>query len=337
LRFRLISRPSSKIAPAVLGTLTGTNLIAPYYHLVSDVENVYVKHLYPFKTSRQFSEDLDFLLRHYRSIGLQDLLAHQKAGEPITEKVFLLTFDDGFREVFDVIVPILKRKGIDATFFVNSAFVDNRELCYLNKASLLAERSRANQSVAVRQRILDVLQGGGIRGKDPAAAILSVSYRQRHRLDEVANLLDVDIQDHLRRDQPYLTSSQIRTILDMGFTIGGHSVDHPLYARLSLDEQLEETTASVIAMREAFALEYGVFAFPHNDNGVSRAFFERLHETGLVDLSFGTAGLVYDSVPNHLQRFSLEKPLDSAERILAFQQVRKFAKIATGKATILRN
>jgi peptidoglycan/xylan/chitin deacetylase (PgdA/CDA1 family) len=337
LRYRLISRPSSKIAPGVLRSLARTNLIVPYYHLVSDVENVYVKHLYGFKTTRQFSDDLDFLLRHYSPITLPDLLAHRQSGRPIADRAFLLTFDDGFREVFDVIVPILQRKGINATFFINSAFVDNRELCYLNKASLLVEKSRSVGSAVVGRQILEVLHAGGVRGPEPAQAILSVPYRQRQLLDQVADLLEVDVEGHLRRDRPYLTSVQIRTLLDMGFSIGGHSVDHPLYARLSLDEQLEETTASVRSLRDAFALDYGVFAFPHHDNGVSRAFFERLHQTGVVDLSFGTAGLVGDSVPNHVQRFSLENPLDSAEHILAFHQVRKLARIATGRATILRN
>ena len=37
-----------------------------------------------------------------------------------------LTFDDGFRELHDVVAPILLRKGIPATFFVNSAFIDNK-------------------------------------------------------------------------------------------------------------------------------------------------------------------------------------------------------------------
>jgi peptidoglycan/xylan/chitin deacetylase (PgdA/CDA1 family) len=337
LRYRVISGLSSRVGPAVLGRLTGTNLILPYYHLVSDVENVYVKNLYAYKTTREFTQDLDFLLRHYSPIDLQDLLTQHKSGRPIKANAFLLTFDDGFREVFDVIAPILRQKGVNATFFINSAFVDNQDLCYLNKASLLVEKWRAGRSAGLERRVSDFLRAYGIQGPSVSSGILSVTYSRRHLLDELAALLEVDVQHHLRRDQPYLTTVQIRKLLEMGFTIGGHSIDHPLYALLPIEEQLRETTASVSSLRQAFGLDYGAFAFPHHDNGVSSEFFARLRETGLVDISFGTAGLVYDSAPNHLQRFSLEKPLDSGERILAFQHVRKLARIVTGRATIARN
>jgi peptidoglycan/xylan/chitin deacetylase (PgdA/CDA1 family) len=336
LRHQVASRISASVRPAVLGALTKTNLIIPYYHLVSDAENLYVKHLYAYKTTAQFEEDIDFLLRHYTPISLQELLARRTSDRPIDSKSFLLTFDDGFREIFDVIMPILWRKGVSATFFVNSGFVDNRDMCYLNKASLIVETLRSTQP-AVRRRVAEYLNAHGFAGSSSEEAILSIPYARRCLLDGVATLLEVDIPDRLRRDQPYLTSDQIRILIEKGFAIGGHSVDHPLYMQLSLDEQLAETVPSVTELRQTFGLNYGAFAFPHHDNRVSREFFSRLVESGLVDISFGTSGLLYDDAPNHLQRFSLENPLAPAERILAFQQLRKLSKMLTGRGTIARN
>jgi peptidoglycan/xylan/chitin deacetylase (PgdA/CDA1 family) len=141
--------------------------------------------------------------------------------------------------------------------------------------------------------------------------------------------MNLDFGDYLLANRPYLASEQINRLIDKGFAIGAHSIDHPVYSSLSLEDQLHQTIESVRRVREIFHLRYGAFAFPFSDHNISKAFFAKLSNSGFVDLSFGTAGLVDDDVPNHLQRFSLEKPAVSASRILRFQHVRKLEKILT--------
>ena len=96
---------------------------------------------------------------------------------------------------------------------------------------------------------------------------------------------------------------QIKGLIKEGFNIGDHSIDHPLYSLLSLRDQLYQTIESVKLIRERFSLYYGAFAFPHSDNNVSKKFFVELYNSGLVDISFGTGGMIKDCVPNNLQRF----------------------------------
>ena len=73
---------------------------------------------------------------------LLDVIAWVRGETILPPNSFLLTFDDGFREIYDIIAPILLDKGIPATFFISSGFLDNRELCYQHKASLLVEKVR---------------------------------------------------------------------------------------------------------------------------------------------------------------------------------------------------
>src|SRR5262249_921534 len=151
----------------------------------------HVKHLYPYKTVARFTEDLDFLLKWYSPISLADLIAHVRSGQTLPESAFHLTFDDGFREMADVFAPILNAKGIPATFFVNSDFVDNAKLCYLNQASVLVELLRQRPSESVRQSVLNVLRGRNIVRDTAEAAILAVRYRDRDVLDEVARVANI--------------------------------------------------------------------------------------------------------------------------------------------------
>jgi peptidoglycan/xylan/chitin deacetylase (PgdA/CDA1 family) len=333
---RLATDVLAGVSPSLLTRMTRARLVIPYYHVVTDEDLWHVKHLYGYKSPKQFIEDLEFLLRYYSPIGLPDLLDHVKRGRALPSRALLLTFDDGFREMNDVVAPILSAKGVSATFFVNSAFIDNVELCYLNKASLLIEHVRTRASRAASATMVRLLERHQVRARDLESGIRAITYETRAVLDELVAAADVDVAGFLADHQPYLTSAAIQTLIARGFHIGAHSVDHPLYASLPLDEQVSQTVTSVTTIRSRFRLPYGAFAFPHSDHGVSKEYFQRVAATGTVDLSFGEAGLLGDSVVGNLQRFSLENPLEPAPRILAYHHARRLGKMLTGQARVTR-
>jgi peptidoglycan/xylan/chitin deacetylase (PgdA/CDA1 family) len=332
----ILSKAFSKIPTVILGKATRTRLIISYYHLVSDDDVIHVKHLYPYKNIRQFEGDLDFLLKKYTPVGLQEILNCIMIDRLLPEKAFLLTFDDGFREMCDVVAPILLRKGIPAIFFINSGFLDNKSLGYQHKASVLIEHLQHNITPPLEREIQSIFEDNGLAFSRILSGILSIKYHQRYLIDQIAQLANLDFDDYLWANTPYLTSSQIMQLIKDGFAIGAHSVDHPLYASLSLEEQLQQTLGSMKSIRDAFSLKYGAFAFPHTDHGVSLRFFEEIYASGIVDISFGTNGMIGDRFRRNLQRVSLEKPLLPAERILALHYARKLFKGAAGRGKITR-
>lgn len=286
--------------------------------MISDSHVSHTKYLYAHKNVAQFASDVDFFTTHFNPIQLTDLLSFIETGRTLPPQTLLLTFDDGFREMHDVVAPILLQKGIPAVFFINSSFTDNHDLCYQHKASLLVEHlHQKNLSIATKQQIQKTLPLNDIMLSDLPSAILSIKYNNRDLVDHIANILEIDFNDYLLRNRPYLTSEQVAGLVCDGFAIGAHSIDHPLYTDIEPDEQVRQTIESVAFVRGAFRLDYGAFAFPHSDHGVSRAYFSQIRESGLVDISFGTSGMIEDCVPNHFQRFSLEKPLLPAKDIFA--------------------
>ena len=100
-----------------------------------------MQHLYKARSIERFKEDLDFLLKHYKSISLQELITLNKSGKAITENCFHITFDDGLKEFYTVVAPILKERGVHATVFLNSNFIDNKELFFRFKASIIFEET----------------------------------------------------------------------------------------------------------------------------------------------------------------------------------------------------
>ena len=317
-------------------SLARSPLILPYYHMVSDESLPHIAPLYHYRTVQQFTDDVDFFLRHFQPVGLSDLLAHINGGKALPTRAFLLTFDDGFREMAEIVAPILKTKGVSAAFFINPAFVDNRELCLHQKIALLIEQLTREPSPILETKLAQLLKAKGVDGEAAIPMLRSVRYDRRSVLDEAAALCGVDFAAFLSRQKPYLTADQIRGLLRDGFGIGGHSVDHPFYGDLTLDEQLRQTHESVGYVREKFGVQQRAFAFPHSDTGVSRAFFERSYGDGTLEISFGTGGLLRDSWPRHFQRFSMEQTALPAKSIAAHQYARRAVQNMAGPAAARR-
>lgn len=332
---RWASRVYATVAFPLLRRLPGVNPLAVYYHIVSDARVPHVDNLYTFRNASQFSRDLDVLARCYRPLALPDFLASLKTGAALPKNSLLLTFDDGVRECHDVIAPILKRKGIPATFFLCSAFVDNRAWAFDFKKSVLADVLKRTQLKPGQELCLRrLLDGVGLRSLDLVEAVLGIDYPRSSVLDPVAALLDYDLASYLKYARPYLTSDQVRELLKEGHAIGAHSIDHPRYGDLPLDEQLRQTRESVRFVKDRFSLDYGVLAFPSSDANISRRFFREILDS--VDVCFGNHGLLDDCVPRCIQRTTMEKTRQSAEAILGTSYARRWFKRSMGKLMIQR-
>ena len=247
----------------LLTSLTKQKIIVPFYHTVAEQPLPHIKHLYRMKTVEEFQKDLDFLLKYFKPIDIETLY-HLHIHKTVLEKpVFHLTLDDGMKEIYEIVAPILLEKGVPATFFINSGFVDNKVLFYRHRESL----ERENE---------DICDKNGRK-----------------------------VDEFLAKEKPYLTTEQIQTLSKQGFTFGAHSVDHPYYYQISLDEQLRQTRESLDFVSSIINQKLRLFAFPFTDYQVSQQFFNEIEPD--VDLCFGTAGLKNDEIPFHIQRIAGER------------------------------
>jgi peptidoglycan/xylan/chitin deacetylase (PgdA/CDA1 family) len=338
LNSRLACAGFANIAFPVFRNRSGVNPLVVYYHLVSDKEVPHVSNLYAFRSVSQFKRDMDVLLRFLSPVSLQDFLLSLDGRQALAKNAFLLTFDDGLMECYEVIAPILKQKGIPATFFLCSAFVDNMELGGDAKKSLLVGMIKNGKlSSADEGKVDALLKNVGIVELDLASALLSVDYGRRVVLDQIAAILGCDFSAYLKTAQPYLTSDQVVELLRTGHAVGAHSINHPRYGDLPLSEQIYQTRESVRFVKERFSLSYGAFAFPNSDANVCKEFFREAFEKSVgVDVCFGNQGLMEDTVTRNIQRAAMEKSWMPAEAILGLSFTRRFVKAIAGRLQIAR-
>jgi peptidoglycan/xylan/chitin deacetylase (PgdA/CDA1 family) len=338
--FRILPGITGCLPTGLLARMTGRKPLFPFYHAVSDEPLPHIEHLYDIRSTKKFREDIDFLLKHFRPMLTDELLAHARNGSPLPKGSFFLSFDDGLREFHDVVAPVLLEKGVPAVCFLNSAFIDNRGLFYRYKASLLAGRilekaPAASESSAVAR----LLQKNGVgSGSDLYHGILSVKYPERSLLNEIAGIMEFDFSRFLARNKPYLTSEQVNSLIGKGFLFGSHSIDHPEYFRIPEEEQIRQTKVSIDDICSRFSLDYRLFSFPFTDDGVKMNFFNRIFEgkEPIAGLTFGGAGLKKDSAVRNIQRIPMEETTLPARRIIHTEYLYYLAKESVRKNVVQR-
>ncbi|MBL7831719.1 MAG: polysaccharide deacetylase family protein [Saprospiraceae bacterium] len=304
---------------------TGIPFILPLYHTTGFNHSLpYTKFLYQNRTEIEFEHELDFLLKHFEPVDLQEILNHKNTSKK--KPAFHITIDDGLASNYELIAPVLYKKGIPATFFINPAFIDDANIMHRYKASLLLDWLQINQSgVNLVSDFLKVPNNfSNIKN-----FILDIRYPNKNKLDECVNLLGISWKEILHKNPLYLTTQQLHNIQQAGFHIGAHSWDHPEYELLSFEEQQDQTLKSVQYIKEKFNPMVSSFAFPFTDHKVSLAFFEWLHTQ--VDLSFGCAGFKSDSFPGHFQRIPIEKSVYRIQDLLLQQSGMYYVKKLLGK------
>jgi peptidoglycan/xylan/chitin deacetylase (PgdA/CDA1 family) len=295
----------------------------------------HIKHLYKVRTSKEFIKDLDFLLKHYKPISIDDYLESLKNKKPLPGNCFLLSFDDGLREFHDVAAPILRQKGIPAICFLNSAFIDNKDIFYRYKASLLIDRLPQTRD---QESVKNWFQKNELPFTDDYRGLLQVTYNNRDLLDELSEKAGVVFDEFLLKQRPYLDSSQISSLIHEGFAFGSHSIDHPEYRFLEETEQIRQTAESLRVITETFGIRERLFCFPFTDSGVKRSFFDQVFNPiqPIADLTFGGAGLKNDSISRNIQRIPFEGTSLTARQILGTEYLYYMIKAIFGKNIIRR-
>jgi peptidoglycan/xylan/chitin deacetylase (PgdA/CDA1 family) len=313
MRSRLRNLAAQVIRPlplSALAWLIPRDPIGFYYHMVSDRELPYVRHLYTCKTPRQFECDLEFLRRNYIPMSYGDL----QRGRPFVRgrrPGAILTFDDGLRECYGVVRPLLLKHGIPAVFFITTDFLDNRRLFYKHKVSLCIEeysrRSRVDQASA-RKDLADILNAPIRRTSDVVASLQLLKASAEPRLDAICARLGVDPDAFLRAAMPYLSTAEVLSLAGDGFTIGAHSRSHVLLASMTAPEAEADIVESCGRIGRLVGSASVPYAFPFNGRGVSRALLKRIREKHHhVGLFFDTQGMAADSA-DVINRIGLEGP-----------------------------
>lgn len=305
--------------------------VYPYYHIIRDDKVAHIENLYQYKNISQFKNDLEVLSKNFRPLTLSDLTDNKK------NNGFLISFDDGLEEIYSVVFPILKEKNLKAIFFINPVFVDNNEGLYKHYISVIINQLKdQNYPKEALETISSIFNFSYISNDDFITKFKNIRFSDRNKITEVLNYLNIDIQQYLKTQKPYISKEQIQEMVDHGFYFGGHTMSHPPLEQLSFEEQKKEIIDSIDWVKNNFNINYSLFAFPFSDKIISKKLLNDLFEYDKDILLFGNSGLKKDFDNRIIQRFSIENPKKEIKKIIVTENLYKYYNKVIGKYKISR-
>jgi peptidoglycan/xylan/chitin deacetylase (PgdA/CDA1 family) len=225
-------------------------------------------------TPDSFRAQIDWLYNHTRILTLEELINRAHNGSLGREPALLVTFDDGYRDNFDVAVPILAERNVPATFFIPTAFLETPHLPWWDEVAYVIKRTRVcrltlERSPEQRASPLEI----DLETIPRTTAIMTIIRAvleetvgdERRFLDQLAARAEVTVDAESLGRSLFMSWDQVRRLPEAGaeFTIGSHSHSHPNLARLDDDSQRRELTDSKKILETRVGCEIKAFAYPY--------------------------------------------------------------------------
>lgn len=274
-------------------------LTSVFYHFVSNKVSDFVKNLYEPKNISKFQRDISFFENNFNFVSEEQVEQYILGKSDLPSFPLFLSFDDGHQECHQIIAPILESKKIPATFYLTTSSIDNSRLFFAHKKSYLL--SYFNIQNFDDQEDLSLVISR-LKKSHP--------FKDREFIEELGKEFKVNWDNLLKSQRPYLTKEQINDLIDMGFSIGAHGVEHIKHFFLNKTQQRNQIELSTRIISELSGVNKVSFSFPNSHRGVSILDLNEWSEK-IDTLSFYVSTNGYSKVsPCLLGRINMEKKID---------------------------
>ena len=213
-----------------------------------------------------FVSQLDYIQKHYNVIKPSNVLSALEGTASLPERATLLTFDDGYRDHYVHVYPVLLARGLSAVFFPPTAAIRDRELLDVNRVHftiasaeikiLVQELEAAVLDAASEFSLLPLAEYRSacrVANRFDGADVIYVKRMLQHVLPEslrsrIARSL---FARHVSRDERsfaddlYTNGEELCRMAEGGMEIGSHGHRHYWLGRLEAGAQAKDIDDSL--------------------------------------------------------------------------------------------
>lgn len=233
------------------------------YHRVADSINLEFDRGLWSTDAQTFRDQVRFCKSHLEMITPDVLPQVTASGRG---RYGMITFDDGYRDNFDIAFPILKAEGVPATFFVTTGFVDSPKIPWWDEIAWMVRMSRRE---CVR---LPGWLPSPVLFDEPDREQLVRTLLRKYRslppesyeryLDAVAEATKSGRCSGSMGNNLWMTWEMLREMRAAGMVIGGHSVTHPVLATGTYAGQRNEIIGCASRLAEELSEPMRHFSYP---------------------------------------------------------------------------
>jgi peptidoglycan/xylan/chitin deacetylase (PgdA/CDA1 family) len=239
-----------------------------------------------------FDSQLAVLAAEAEVIGPDDVETALRDGR--RGRRVLITFDDGYRDNFEIAYPLLRRHGLTATFFLTTGFIDDPQVAWWDEIAWMA-----------RNGSVEMLAGGDWLPEplplDPASCDASIgtltaryktlrSDRTEAFLDYLATATGSGRYNGHEAEKMWMRWEMAQEMARNGMTIGGHTVTHPVLSRMPAESQDAEIAGCARRIEQELGEPMRWFAYPVGAHDSFTAETQRILEKRGVELAFSFYG-----------------------------------------------
>lgn len=210
-----------------------------------------------------FTRQLEIIARRYPTISLGETVTQCRSGRAKAGVQVVLTFDDGYWDNYEVVLPILEAKGIPAAFFLATDYLEagrplwdwevvmrlerHPDVTRLEVGETVFQQHRGEPRLLFALRFLEAL-----KASDPETLqrVLETLTRQN------------GAGAYNPTDDRCMTWDQVRTMSRRGMEMGAHARTHRSLSRLPLEEAVQEIRTSKEVIERWLGAPCRHFAFP---------------------------------------------------------------------------
>jgi peptidoglycan/xylan/chitin deacetylase (PgdA/CDA1 family) len=222
-------------------------------------------------SARMLEDHLDCIGRRFDFVSLDEIGSHIVSGEPFDRPVAAVTFDDGYRDMYEHAFPILRRKGIPAAVFVVTELVGKPFWQVHDKLYQLVAKAFSVWDNPRRE--LETLFGA-LNLPAESVSRNGLAHSPLHAvtamlpelsLADVRRLMDgleQSVGNGFRNIPLSLSWPELSHMHDAGITIGSHTKNHVSLPRESAADVAEELVGSKRRLEERLGCAIEHFAYP---------------------------------------------------------------------------
>lgn len=217
-------------------------------------------------TPASFESHLRLVREHFNPIALGDLLGHLE-GESLPPNPVLVTFDDGYRDNVDEALPILRRHGVRAVFFIATHYVGERRLYWWDRISWIVKHARRRrfQVPGLGQLEVDGEDGSTVERRLHRLVKERRALDLQAFLDELAEAADAPWNRTVEDDlvaRHVMTWDDVRTLRREGMDVGSHTRTHRVLQTVPYDQLEGELAGSRSDLEAVLGEKIQTIAYP---------------------------------------------------------------------------
>jgi peptidoglycan/xylan/chitin deacetylase (PgdA/CDA1 family) len=240
----------------------------------------------------RFEAQMHWIKSWFNVLPLPEAVARLCAGS-LPARAAAITFDDGYADNYTVALPILRRAGLCATFFIAAGFLDGGRMWNDTVIDVIRKAEGPDLDLAQlklgRYRVVTMED----RRRSVAELLGTLKYLEpAQRSELVARLADAAQIQPAR--ELMMTSDQLRSLAAAGMTIGAHTMSHPILSRVAENKARAEMAESKERLEDIISRKVSLFAYPNGKPGIdyTRAHVRLAREAGFeaaCSTGWGTA------------------------------------------------